>query len=49
MKFAFVSDEKVAFPIAVLCGLMDVSTSGFYASQCRPVSPRAVRDAALSM
>ena len=49
MKFAFVSDEKVAFPIAVLCRVMDVSTSGFYASQCRPASPRAMRDAALSI
>ena len=46
MKFAFVSDEKVTFPIAVLCRVMDVSTSGFYTSQCRPVSPRAMHDAA---
>ena len=49
MKFAFVSEKKVAFPIAVLCRVMGVSSSGFYASQRRPTSPRAMSDAALSV
>lgn len=48
MKFAFISEEKVAFPIAVLCRLLSVSPSGFYASQGRPKSPHALRDEALS-
>ena len=48
MKFAFISEEKVAFPIAVLCRLLDVSPSGFYAAQGRPKSPHALRDEALS-
>ena len=30
MKFAFVSEEKVAFPVAALCRLLEVSASGFY-------------------
>jgi putative transposase len=44
MKFGFISEEKVAFPIAVLCRVLGVSTSGYYASQVRPVSPHARRD-----
>ena len=49
MKFKFVSQEKVAFPIAVLCRVMEVSTSGYYASQGRPASPRARRDVELGV
>lgn len=47
MKFAFISDEKVAYPVAVLCRLLSVSPSGFYAAQERPQSPRALGDEAL--
>jgi hypothetical protein len=36
VKFAFISEEKVAFPIAVMCRLLVVSPSGDYASQGRP-------------
>ena len=32
MKFAFIHEEKVAFPIAALCRLLEVSPSGFYAA-----------------
>jgi putative transposase len=48
VKFAFICDEKVAFPIAVLCRVLTVSPSGYYASQGRPASPHARRDEALS-
>ena len=44
MKFAFISEEKVAFPVAVLCRVMTVSPSGYYASLGRAVSPRGRRD-----
>ena len=44
MKFGFISEEKVAFPIAVLCRVLDVSPSGYYASRARPISPHARRD-----
>jgi transposase InsO family protein len=48
VKFAFISEEKVAFPVAVLCRIMSVSPSGFYATQGRPKSPHTLRDEALS-
>ena len=48
MKFAFISEEKVAFPVAVLCRLLVVSPSGYYASQGRPVSAHARRDQELA-
>ena len=44
MKFAFISEEKVAFPVAVLCRLLAVSPSGFYATQGRPRSLHGRRD-----
>ena len=48
MKFAFISEEKVAFPVAVLCRVLAVSPSGYYASQRRSASPHARRDDELS-
>ena len=48
MKFAFISQEKVAFPVAVLCRVLAVSPSGYYASCGRPRSPRVRRDQELS-
>ena len=48
MKFAFISEEKVAFPVAALCRLLSVSPSGFYASQERPKSSHALGDEALA-
>lgn len=48
MKFGFIAEEKVAFPIVVLCRVLDVSPSGYYASQARPVSAHALRDVELS-
>jgi putative transposase len=48
MKFAFISEERVAFPIVVLCRVMVVSPSGYYASQRRPASLHARDDEKLS-
>ena len=48
MKFGFIAEEKVAFPIAVLCRLMGVSSSGYYASRARPDSSHTLRDQELS-
>jgi putative transposase len=47
VKFAFVSEEQVAFPIAVTCRVLGVSTSGYYAWKERPTSLRTRRDAEL--
>jgi putative transposase len=44
VKFAFISEKKVAFPVAVLCRVLAVSTSGYYASIARPISRHARRD-----
>jgi transposase InsO family protein len=48
MKFAFISEERVAFPVTTLCRLMEVSPSGFYASHGRPVSARVRQDQELA-
>ena len=47
MKFAFISEEQVAFPIAVICRVLNVSTSGYYAWKARPRPLRARRDVEL--
>jgi putative transposase len=47
VKFAFIAEENVAFPIAVLCRVLDVSPSGYYASRKRPASRRSLRNAEL--
>ncbi len=44
MKFAFIAEQEVAFPVGILCRLLGVSTSGFYASKNRLPSTRAVRE-----
>ena len=31
MKFAFIAEQEVAFPVVVVCRVLEVSTSGFYA------------------
>jgi transposase InsO family protein len=44
VKFAFISEKKVAFPIAVLCRVLAVSPSGYYASLVRSASRHTRRD-----
>ena len=49
MKFAFVAAEKASYPIGVLCKLLDVSRSGFYAWEAREPSRRSSEDARLAV
>ena len=49
MKFAFVCAEKAWAPVSVLCRVLDVSRSGFYAWQERGPSARRVEDEKLTV
>lgn len=44
MKFTFIASKEVAFPVLVMCKVMGVTRSGFYAWKKRPKSVRARAD-----
>jgi transposase InsO family protein len=48
VKFAFIAERKVAFPVAVLCRVLEVSRSGFYDYLTEPETPKERRDASLA-
>ena len=43
MKYAWIHEHRDSFPIAVMCDVLAVSKSGYYASIDREPSPRAQR------
>ena len=43
MTFRFIDEHRDRFPVRVLCGVLGVSRSGYYAHRRRPVSARARR------
>jgi len=49
VRFDFIETEKACFPVAVLCRVLRVSRSGFYAWCGRGSSARARRDSSLAL
>jgi putative transposase len=49
VRFAFIAEEKAAFPVRLLCRTLQVSRAGFYAWQRRPPAPRARADDRLGL
>src|ERR671916_157996 len=48
MSYAFIRDHAASFPVRVLCEVLGVSRSGYYAWAGRPESVRAAADRALA-
>lgn len=49
MKFAFIAAEKACAPVALLCRVLEVSRSGFYAWEARGPSSRKADDEKLGV
>ena len=47
-RFAFIDRQRAHYDVTVLCSLLKVSRSGFYAWLRRPKSPRALADEVLT-
>lgn len=45
MKYAWIADHCDSYPVALMCDVLNVSTSGYYDSRERAPSPRAERHA----
>jgi len=48
VRFVFIDEEKAHYAISLLCRVMQVSRSGYYAWRSRAPSPRAAQDQVLS-
>ena len=49
MRFALIQTEKACYPVALLCRVLQVSRSGFYASRKRAEAPRTRQDQKLAL
>jgi transposase InsO family protein len=48
VRYAFIAEKQVAYSIAVLCRVLEVSRSGFYDYMAEPETERQRRDASLA-
>lgn len=49
MRYRFIREHRQQFPITLLCQVMQVSPSGYYAWLVRPESPRVGQNRALAV
>jgi putative transposase len=42
MSFRFIEDHREAYPVCVLCAVLEVSPTGYYAWRSRPPSTRSM-------
>jgi transposase InsO family protein len=47
VRFAFIDEHRGTFPVELMCAVLGVTRSGYYAWRSRPASPRAQRQAEL--
>ena len=47
MRYVFIAAEKALYPVRLLCTLLEVSPSGYYAWDHRPAAPKTSADAQL--
>jgi len=47
MSFRFIEDHRDAYPVRLMCAVLEVSPAGYYAWRERPQSTRTVTNAAL--
>jgi putative transposase len=47
VRFVFIAAEKANYPVRLLCELLEVSRSGYYAAVDRPAAPKKTSDAQL--
>ena len=49
MRFAFIATEKACYAVALMCRVLQVSRSGYYAWCKRPPAPRTLKDQTLAL
>jgi hypothetical protein len=48
MKYRFIAQHQQDYPVQMMCQVLDVSVSGYYAWKQRPASTRQIADERLS-